>query len=64
MILYDKLVLQNMISVPQVANTALGISTSALAIISYNYFTTKIDGLTYGIDEAGFSIAQSFAAKH
>lgn len=45
-------------------NTALGISTSALAIIFYNYFTTKIDGLTYGIDEAGFSISQSFAAKH
>jgi biopolymer transport protein ExbB len=45
-------------------NTALGIGTSALAIISYNYFTTKIDGLTYGIDEAGFSIAQTFAAKH
>jgi biopolymer transport protein ExbB len=45
-------------------NTALGISTSAIAIIAYNYFTTKIDGLTYGIDEAGFSIAQTFAAKH
>jgi len=45
-------------------NTALGISTSAIAIIAYNYFTTKIDGLTYGIDEAGFSIAQTFAAKN
>jgi biopolymer transport protein ExbB len=45
-------------------NTALGISTSAFAIIAYNIFTTKIDGLTYGIDEAGFSIAQNFAAKH
>lgn len=45
-------------------NTALGISTSAIAIIFYNYFTSKIDGLTYGIDEAGFSIAQNFAAKH
>lgn len=45
-------------------NTALGIGTSALSIISYNYFTTKIDGLTYGIDEAGFSISQSFAEKH
>ena len=45
-------------------NTALGISTSAIAIIAYNYFTTKIDGLTYGIDEAGFTIAQNFAAKH
>jgi biopolymer transport protein ExbB len=45
-------------------NTALGIGTSAFAIIAYNVFTTKIDGLTYGIDEAGFSIAQNFAAKH
>ena len=45
-------------------NTALGIGSSAIAIIAYNYFTTKIDGLTYGIDEAGFSIAQNFAAKH
>jgi biopolymer transport protein ExbB len=44
-------------------NTALGIGTSALAIIAYNYYTTKIDGLTYGIDEAGFTIAQNFAAK-
>jgi biopolymer transport protein ExbB len=45
-------------------NTALGISTSAIAIIAYNYFTTRIDKLTYGIDEAGFSIAQNYAAKH
>jgi biopolymer transport protein ExbB len=45
-------------------NTALGIGTSALAIIAYNYYTTRIDGLTYGIDEAGFTIAQNFAAKH
>ncbi len=45
-------------------NTALGISTSALAIIAYNYFTTRIDSMTYGIDEAGFSISQTFASKH
>lgn len=45
-------------------NTALGIGASALAIIFYNVYTTKIDGMTYGIDEAGFSIAQSFASKH
>jgi len=43
-------------------NTALGIGTSAVAIIVYNYFTTKIDKLTYTIDEAGFSITQTFAA--
>jgi biopolymer transport protein ExbB len=45
-------------------NTALGIGTSAVSIIAYNYFTTKIDKLTYGIDEAGFSIAQNFASKN
>jgi biopolymer transport protein ExbB len=44
-------------------NTALGIGTSALAIIFYNYFTSAIDALTYGIDEAGFSIIQNFSAK-
>ena len=42
-------------------NTALGIGTSAIAIILYNYFTSKIDGLTYKIDEIGLSIQQSFA---
>ena len=45
-------------------NTALGIGTSAISIIAYNFFTTKIDKLTYGIDEAGFSIAQNFASKN
>ncbi|WP_306353984.1 MotA/TolQ/ExbB proton channel family protein [Flavobacterium sp. '19STA2R22 D10 B1'] len=41
-------------------NTATGISTSTLAIISYNFFTSKIDKLTYSIDEAGFTIAQTY----
>jgi biopolymer transport protein ExbB len=45
-------------------NTALGISTSTFAIIFYNYFTTQIDKLTYGIDEANLSLEQSFASKH
>ena len=45
-------------------NTALGIGTSALAIIMYNVFTTQIDKLTYGIDESGYTITQTFAAKH
>ncbi|HEX6916088.1 MAG TPA: MotA/TolQ/ExbB proton channel family protein [Chitinophagaceae bacterium] len=45
-------------------NTALGIGTSAVAIISYNIFTTKIDGITYGIDESGFTLTQSFAANY
>lgn len=45
-------------------NTALGIGTSALAIIMYNVFTTKIDSITYGIDESGFTLTQSFAANY
>ncbi|GAB3938220.1 MotA/TolQ/ExbB proton channel family protein [Mucilaginibacter myungsuensis] len=45
-------------------NTALGIGTSAFSIIMYNIFTSKIDSLTYAIDETGFSIVQTFAASH
>jgi biopolymer transport protein ExbB len=45
-------------------NTALGIGTSAIAIIMYNIFTTKIDGITYGIDESGFTLTQSFASLY
>ncbi|MEA4936838.1 MAG: MotA/TolQ/ExbB proton channel family protein [Paludibacter sp.] len=45
-------------------NTAFGIATGALAVISYNYFTSKIDKITYCIDEVGFSIVQTFAASH
>jgi biopolymer transport protein ExbB len=40
--------------------TATGIGTSTLAIVMYNSFTTKIDRLTYSIDEAGFAITQSY----
>lgn len=42
-------------------NTAFGIGSSALAIIFYNYFTTKIDKMTYSIDEAGIAIVQNFS---
>ena len=42
-------------------NTALGIGTSAIAIILYNFFTSKIDGMTSKIDEISMSIQQSFA---
>ena len=45
-------------------NTATGISTSLLAVIAYNFFTSKIDSLTYSIDEAGYSIVQTYAATH
>ncbi len=45
-------------------NTAFGILTGALAVISYNYYTNKIDKLTFCLDEVGFSIVQTFAATH
>jgi len=45
-------------------NTAFGIGSSALAIIFYNYFTTKIDKMTYSIDEAGVAIVQNFSSHH
>ncbi len=44
-------------------NTAFGITGSTLAIIAYNYFSTSIDSLTFKIDEAGFSMTQSFSAS-
>jgi len=45
-------------------NTFIGITTSAIATIVYNYFTSRIDDMTYRIDEAGFSIVQTFNEKH
>lgn len=58
----DAVALANGIS-EALINTALGILGSAFAIIAYNYFTSKIDTLTYHIDEAGYSIVQHFAAR-
>jgi len=40
--------------------TATGIGTSTLATISYNYFNSKIDTLTYFVDEAGAAITQGY----
>lgn len=45
-------------------NTAFGIGTAALAIIVYNFFNTRIEKLSYTIDEVGFTIAQSYAANN
>ena len=45
-------------------NTALGITTSALSILAYNFFTTRIDGMTYAMDEAGYSIVQTFDVRN
>jgi biopolymer transport protein ExbB len=45
-------------------NTFLGIMASAIAIIFYNFFNTRIDAMTYAMDEANFTVAQTFASKH
>ncbi len=45
-------------------NTAFGIATSWCAVVSYNYYTNKVDKLTYALDEVGYSIAQTFEANH
>ena len=45
-------------------NTAFGITTSWFAVISYGFFTNKIDKLTYALDEVGYSIAQTYEANH
>ncbi len=58
----DAVALANGIS-EALINTALDIGTSAVAIILYNYFASAIDELTYGIDEAGFSIIQNFSTQ-
>ena len=45
-------------------NTALGIATAALALIGYNFYTNKIDNMTYAIDEIGFATVSTFSATH
>lgn len=58
----DAIALANGIS-EALINTFLGIGGSVVAIIMYNLFSSLIDSLTYKIDEAGFSLIQTFAAK-
>jgi len=59
----DSTALANGIS-EALVNTALGIGTSAICIIAYNLFTSKIDDLTYSIDEIGLSVNQNYATHH
>jgi biopolymer transport protein ExbB len=44
-------------------NTAFGIGTGALAIISYGYFSGKIQSITNAVDEIGFTIGQTFTKR-
>ncbi len=45
-------------------NTASGILTSWVAVIAYNFYSNKIDKLTYALDEVGYTIAKTYEANH
>jgi len=45
-------------------NTAMGIGTGALAIISYNYFAGKVKDITDAVTEVAYAIGQTYAKKH
>ena len=59
----DSLALSTGIS-EALVNTAFGIATSWCAVIAYNFYTNKIDKLTYALDEVGYTIAQTYEANH
>jgi biopolymer transport protein ExbB len=44
-------------------NTAGGLIGAIISIVAYNYFTTKVDGFVYMIDEAILSITQIFTIR-
>jgi biopolymer transport protein ExbB len=44
-------------------NTAGGIAIAIMAIVAYNFFTTKIDGMTYMIDEASKNLLENLETK-
>ena len=45
-------------------NTASGILTSWVATVVYNYFSNKIDKLTFALDEIGYTIAATYDSNH
>ncbi len=45
-------------------NTASGILTSWVAVIAYNFYSNKIDKLTYALDEVGYTISKTYEANH
>ncbi len=45
-------------------NTASGILTSWVATVVYNFFSNKIDKLTYALDEIGYTIASTYDSNH
>ncbi len=44
-------------------NTAGGLIAAIIAIVAYNYFTTRIDGLMHNTEEAGAALVQSLGLR-
>jgi biopolymer transport protein ExbB len=44
--------------------TALGITTAAITIVFYNYFSNKIERIIYTIDECSFTIVHTLKTKY
>jgi biopolymer transport protein ExbB len=44
-------------------NTAMGIGTGALAIITYGFFSGKVQNVTNAVNEIGFAIGQTFTTR-
>lgn len=44
-------------------NTAGGLFAAILGIVFYNFFTTKVDGFTFQIDEANYNVMQLLKTK-
>jgi len=45
-------------------NTAMGIGTGACAIVSYSYFSGRVEDITNAVDEVGFAIGQTYTTLH
>ena len=44
-------------------NTAFGIFGAIIAIVFYNFFTTKVDGFIYTIDEACLNLVETLETR-
>jgi biopolymer transport protein ExbB len=45
-------------------NTAVGIATGALAIITYAIFSQQVQNITNAVNEIGFAIGQTYTKRH
>lgn len=45
-------------------NTAMGIGTGAVAIVSYNYFSGRVKDITDAVNEIAFAMGQTYTSKH